>query len=59
MTSQLTMPFQPGLGLAANRNLVPGTGAKPSGRPPAPVAVHSGISSLSVRARQTLVTGYA
>jgi hypothetical protein len=53
------MPFQPGLGLATNRNLVPGTGAKPSGRPPAPVAVHSGTRSLSVRARQTLVTGYA
>ena len=43
--------------LATNRNLVPATGVKPSGLPPAPVAVHSGMSAGSVTARQTLSGG--
>lgn len=54
----MTIPFQPGLGLATYRNFVPVTGANPSGVPPAPVAVHRGIRSGSVRARHTAETGY-
>jgi hypothetical protein len=48
------MPFQPGFGFATNRNFVPATGTKFSGRPPAPVAVQRGIRSGSVTARQTV-----
>jgi hypothetical protein len=51
------MPFQPGFGFATNLNFVPATGAKPSGRPPAPVAVHRGIRSGSVTARHTVAGG--
>ena len=35
------MPRQPGYGLATNWNRVPGTGAKPTGRPPCPVAARA------------------
>ena len=52
------MPFQPGFGFATNRNFVPATATKFSGRPPAPVAVHRGIRSGSVTARQTVAGGY-
>ena len=57
-TSQSTTPRQPGFGFAMKRNFVPTTGANPSGRPPAPVAVHSGTSAGSVTARQTFATGW-
>jgi AcrR family transcriptional regulator len=42
------MPLQPGFGLATNWNLVPTVVLNPTGRPPAPVAVHSGTSAGSV-----------
>src|SRR6267143_6816558 len=56
-TSHSTMPRQPGRGLATNLNRVPTFGEKPSGCAPRPCAVHSGMSTGSVNARQTFVGG--